>query len=323
MAYADYNDVLEMTEDFISKIVYDMTGSYDLMVKKNGQQYTINCKPPFQRVSMIDTIQEATGVEIPLHDAKLCHQLLEELVQKHNLDCPLPRTSPRLLDRLVDHFIVDNTTYWNKPLFIVDYPTMTSPLAKQHRSKPHLTERFELFFTNAEICNAYTELNDPRYFILKYNSCRTVHSEQEARFQDQQAQRKEGDKEAQQYDEQYCKALEYGLPPTAGWGLGVDRLTMFLTSETNIKEVILFPAMRPVTKESKAVPKSIDFAQLDAQLGSQLFFNGFQPSPIDAKYFTNISQNAQLQLELQEHANLDRWYNLVSLFPLHLRRRWR
>ena len=118
------------------------------------------------------------------------------------------------------------------PTFICDHPKIMSPLAKDHRSQPGLTERFELFANYHEMCNAYTELNDP--------------VEQRARFKAQAADKAAGDDEAMFVDEDFCRALEYGLPPTAGWGMGIDRLTMLLTDSNTIKEVLLFPAMKPL-----------------------------------------------------------------------------
>jgi lysyl-tRNA synthetase class 2 len=117
------------------------------------------------------------------------------------------------------------------PTFITNHPEIMSPLAKWHRSRPGLTERFELFVNKHEVCNAYTELNDPVV--------------QRQRFEEQLKDRQSGDDEAMALDETFCTALEYGLPPTGGWGLGIDRLTMMLTDSQNIKEVLLFPAMKP------------------------------------------------------------------------------
>lgn len=123
------------------------------------------------------------------------------------------------------------------PSFIVGHPQVMSPLAKYHRSRPGLCERFEAFMCTKEICNAYTELNDP--------------FDQRMRFEEQTRQKDAGDDEAQGVDETFLNALEYGLPPTGGWGLGIDRLVMFLTDSANIKEVLLFPAMRPVVATSE------------------------------------------------------------------------
>jgi len=133
-----------------------------------------------------------------------------------------------MLDKLVGHFLEEQCY---NPTFILDHPQIMSPLAKYHRSEKGLTDRFELCVMQRELCNAYTELNDP---IV-----------QRARFEQQASDKAAGDDEAQVVDENFCNALEYGLPPTGGWGMGIDRLTMLLTDSLNIKEVLLFPALRP------------------------------------------------------------------------------
>jgi lysyl-tRNA synthetase class 2 len=151
------------------------------------------------------------------------NKFLSELAAKHNVDCSAPRTSARLLDKLVGEFIESQCI---NPTFITEHPQMMSPLAKAHRSIPGLCERFECFVATKEICNAYTELNDP--------------FDQRERFEQQALDKAMGDDEAQLVDEVFCNSLEYGLPPTGGWGLGIDRLTMFLTDSNNIKEVLPF-----------------------------------------------------------------------------------
>ena len=146
-----------------------------------------------------------------------------------------PLTTARLLDELTATYLESQCM---NPGFICDHPKIMSPLAKYHRAKPDMTERFELFVNKRELCNAYTELNDPMV--------------QRERFADQAKQKDAGDDEAQVIDETFCEALEYGLPPTGGWGLGVDRLTMLLTDTANIKEVLLFPAMKPDDQQAAA-----------------------------------------------------------------------
>lgn len=136
----------------------------------------------------------------------------------NNIECPPPRTSARLLDKLCGEYIEEKCI---NPTFITEHPQIMSPLAKWHRSIPGLTERFELFVMKKEVCNAYTELNDPVV--------------QRQRFEQQAKDKAAGDDEAQMVDENFCTALEYGLPPTGGWGMGIDRLTMFLTDNNNIK----------------------------------------------------------------------------------------
>ncbi|XP_055551727.1 lysine--tRNA ligase isoform X2 [Wyeomyia smithii] len=234
MAYADYNDIIDMTEKMVSGMVKSIHGSYKIKYHPKGpedQEFEIDFTPPFKRISMISSLEEALQVKFPvankLNTAE-ANQFLSDLCTKHEVECPPPRTTARLLDKLVGEFLEENCI---NPTFICDHPQIMSPLAKYHRSASGLTERFELFVMKKEICNAYTELNDPAV--------------QRERFEQQAADKAAGDDEAQLVDENFCTALEYGLPPTGGWGMGLDRLTMFLTDNNNIKEVLLFPAMKP------------------------------------------------------------------------------
>lgn len=234
MAYADYNDLIQITESMISDMVKSIHGSYKIKYHPDGpegEEVEIDFTPPFARVPMIATLEKVLNVKLPPAD-KLdtteANTLLSQLCEKHEVECPPPRTTARLLDKLVGEFLEDKCV---NPTFILDHPQIMSPLSKYHRDIPGLTERFELFVMKKEICNAYTELNDP--------------ATQRERFEQQAKDRAAGDDESPPTDEAFCTALEYGLPPTAGWGLGVDRLTMFLTDANNIKEVLLFPAMKP------------------------------------------------------------------------------
>lgn len=186
---------------------------------------------------MLEGLEQIGGIKIPAAlDSDETNQYLREQVAKHDIKCPPPLTTTRLLDKLVGHFLEETCL---SPTFIMNHPELMSPLAKWHRSKPGLTERFELFISKHEVCNAYTELNDPVV--------------QRERFTSQLKDRALGDDEAMPIDETFCTALEYGLPPTGGWGMGIDRLTMYLTDSLNIKEVLLFPAMKP---QEDIVPKA-------------------------------------------------------------------
>eukprot|EP00316_Scyphosphaera_apsteinii_P023585 CAMPEP_0119311634 /NCGR_PEP_ID=MMETSP1333-20130426/23179_1 /TAXON_ID=418940 /ORGANISM="Scyphosphaera apsteinii, Strain RCC1455" /LENGTH=592 /DNA_ID=CAMNT_0007316061 /DNA_START=20 /DNA_END=1798 /DNA_ORIENTATION=+ len=234
-AYADYEDLMNFTEQMLSKMVLTICGSYKITFHPDGKgddakELEIDFTPPFKRISMISGLEEVLGVQLPTPlESDEANQALKDLCKKNNVECKPPLTTARLLDKLVGEFLESQCI---NPTFICDHPVIMSPLAKFHRSKPGLTERFELFANCHEMCNAYTELNDP--------------VEQRQRFQSQAKDKDAGDDEAMFVDEDFCKALEYGLPPTAGWGMGIDRLTMLLTDNNSIKEVLLFPAMRPV-----------------------------------------------------------------------------
>lgn len=236
MAYADMYDLMDITETLVSGMVKNITGGYKVTYHPQGADgpaVEIDFTPPFKRIQMIPELERLLKCKFPPGEVLSTQEgndFLSQLCKANNVDCASPRTSGRLLDKLVGDFIENQCI---NPTFITEHPQMMSPLAKAHRSLPGLCERFECFVATKEICNAYTELNDP--------------VDQRQRFEQQAGDKAMGDDEAQLIDEVFCQSLEYGLPPTGGWGLGMDRLTMFLTDSCNIKEVLLFPAMRPET----------------------------------------------------------------------------
>eukprot|EP00188_Purpureofilum_apyrenoidigerum_P004750 Plantae.Rhodophyta-Purpureofilum_apyrenoidigerum.ctg56.p1 GENE.Plantae.Rhodophyta-Purpureofilum_apyrenoidigerum.ctg56~~Plantae.Rhodophyta-Purpureofilum_apyrenoidigerum.ctg56.p1 ORF type:complete len:592 (+),score=155.74 Plantae.Rhodophyta-Purpureofilum_apyrenoidigerum.ctg56:120-1778(+) len=241
-AYWDYNDLMDFTEELISSLVLELFGSYKVPMHPNGpdsdEVIEIDFTPPFRRLSMVAALSEKLGVAIPEDmSSNETNKFLSDECDKHNLDCEEPKTTARLLDKLVGEFLEVECT---NPTFICDHPEIMSPLAKYHRSLPGMTERFELFINKKEVCNAYTELNNP---IV-----------QRERFRASQKDSAQGDEEAMVHDEDFCVSLEHGLPPTAGWGMGIDRMTMFLTDNISIKEVLLFPAMKPRDQALNQLP---------------------------------------------------------------------
>ncbi|XP_030510203.1 lysine--tRNA ligase, cytoplasmic isoform X1 [Cannabis sativa] len=232
MAFADYNDLMELTEKMLSGMVKELTGGYKIRYHANGldaEPIEIDFTPPFRRIDMIGELERMANLNIPKDLASdEANKYLKDACVRYEIKCAPPETTTRLLDKLVGHFLEETCV---NPTFIINHPEIMSPLAKWHRSKPGLTERFELFINKHELCNAYTELNDPVV--------------QRQRFAEQLKDRASGDDEAMAFDETFCTALEYGLPPTGGWGLGIDRLSMLFTDSQNIKEVLLFPAMKP------------------------------------------------------------------------------
>ncbi|XP_010789834.1 lysine--tRNA ligase isoform X2 [Notothenia coriiceps] len=241
MAYADYHDLMEITEKLLSGMVKHITGGYKVTYHPDGPEgkaFEIDFTPPFRRLSLTGDLEKIMGEKFPptdSYDSEETRKFFDELCAKKGVECPSPRTTARLLDKLVGDYL--EVTCIN-PTFICEHPQIMSPLAKWHRSQKGLTERFELFVMKKEICNAYTELNDP--------------VRQRELFEQQAMAKAEGDDEAMFIDETFCTALEYGLPPTAGWGMGIDRVAMFLTDSNNIKEVLLFPAMKPDDNKTSA-----------------------------------------------------------------------
>ncbi|CAH7686188.1 hypothetical protein BY996DRAFT_8523443 [Phakopsora pachyrhizi] len=242
MAYADMYDLMDLTESLLSGLVFKITnGSYKIKYHPEGNQsdkvYELDFSRPWKRFNMIEELEKQLKVKFPtgedFENKELMTKFLDDLCVKHNVECGAPRTNSRLLDKLVGEFIESQCI---SPSFIVGHPQFMSPLAKRDRSKAGLCERFETFVATKEICNAYTELNDP--------------FDQRERFEEQTRQKAAGDDEAQGIDETFIDALEHGLPPTGGWGLGIDRLVMLLTDNNSIKEVLCFPANKPLPKDA-------------------------------------------------------------------------
>ena len=226
VSYKDYNWMMDFTEKMIEKVAHDVCGNTEIEVGGNK----ISLKAPYKRISMRDAILEFTGKDI---NGK-SETELKEICKELGIETDSSMGKGKLIDEIFGekceaHFI--------QPTFITDYPIEMSPLCKKHRDNPELTERFELMINGKEIANAYSELNDP--------------IDQRERFEEQMSLSEKGDDEAMFIDQDFLRALEYGMPPTSGMGIGIDRLVMLLTNNISIQEVLFFPQMRPETKSVK------------------------------------------------------------------------
>ena len=221
-AYADYTDVAAMTEELVAFVARDTVGT--LTIERDGE--TIDLTPPWRRVTLTEAIRNETGIDIRVSNER--DTLLAAMRQAGIDSNPEPGTGwGKLVDELLSKRVEPKLV---EPTFVLDYPVELSPFAKPHRSEPGVVERFEGFIGGVEVANAFSELNDP--------------DEQRARFEQQQRLAVAGDEEAQPFDEDFLFALEQGMPPTGGLGLGVDRLLMMLAGRHSIREVVLFPALR-------------------------------------------------------------------------------
>ncbi len=220
VSYKDYNWMMAMTEQMLEKICLDVLGTTEVQVGNN----LISFKAPYKRISMIDAIKENTGVDI----AGMDEDQLRDVCKKLSVEQDKTMGKGKLIDEIFGEKCEGK---YIQPTFITDYPIEMSPLTKKHRTNPELTERFELMINGKEIANAYSELNDP--------------IDQRIRFEEQLKLSEKGDDEAMFIDHDFLRSLEYGMPPTSGMGIGMDRLVMLLTGQAAIQEVLLFPQMRP------------------------------------------------------------------------------
>jgi lysyl-tRNA synthetase class 2 len=221
-AYHDFNDMMALTENFITSLVWEIVGSLDVMFADTR----ISFVAPWKKFSMTDAVKEYAGIDIFAHSV----EDLRRLAQEHKLDdWEKPKSQREFLVLFFEQMVEGKLI---QPTFIYDFPIENSPLAKKHREKEGFTERFELFIHGMEIANGFSELNDP--------------VDQKERFDAQDEKRRRGDLEAQMIDYDFINALGYGMPPTGGVGIGIDRLVMLLTNNISIKEVILFPQMKNI-----------------------------------------------------------------------------
>jgi len=226
IAYKDYLWMMEFTEQMLERVALAVNGTTELTI--DGRQ--VSFKAPFRRLTMTDAIREKTGYDI----TGQTEEQLREACRRLGVEADATMGKGKLIDAIFGQYCEEELV---QPTFVMDYPREMSPLCKRHRSNPELTERFELFVSGKELCNAYSELNDP--------------IDQLARFQEQLRLSEKGDDEAMFIDLDFVRALEYGMPPCSGMGMGIDRLTMFLTGQTSIQDVLFFPQMRPEKKPQR------------------------------------------------------------------------
>ena len=219
-AYADYGDMMAIAEELVSSVAKEVTGSF--MITYQGEE--VDLTPPWRRLSMQEGIAQSAHIDI----SQASEDDLRAVCDRYEVDLEPGATRGKMIDEIFDTAVAPTLI---QPTFVTDYPVDMSPLAKRHRDTEGLTERFEPFVCGAEIGNAFSELNDP--------------IDQRDRFEQQAALREGGDSEAHVMDEDYVRAMEYGMPPTGGLGIGIDRLVMLLTDSASIRDVILFPQMRP------------------------------------------------------------------------------
>ena len=248
-AYTDYNGMMDITEELINKSCMAVNGTENITYG----DYEISLKAPFKRITMIDAVKEQTGVDFGefMGDTEKAKEVAKEL----KLEVKPTDTWGNVLAEAFDEYVEDKLI---QPTFVIDYPVEISPLTKRKKDNPLLVERFEIFVAGGELANAYTELNDP--------------IDQRGRFEHQMMLRENGDEEANMIDEDFLTAMEYGMPPTGGMGMGIDRLVMLLTNSQTIRDVIAFPTMKPVgasksANKPVAEPKEekIDFSKVEVE----------------------------------------------------------
>ncbi len=231
VAYKDYKWMMDTTEQMFKKIAFDVNGRTDVVFGK----HTIDFGKPFERLTLFGAIEKYTGVDV----SNMSEDELRSTATSFGAEIDESMGKGKLIDEIfgekVEHLLI-------QPTFIMDYPVSMSPLTKKHRDNPELTELFELIVNGKEIANCYSELNDP--------------IDQRERFEEQAKLMERGDDEAMFIDQDFLTALEYGMPPTAGIGIGIDRLVMLLTNNDSIQEVLFFPQMRPESKTEKVIELS-------------------------------------------------------------------
>ncbi len=250
VAYKDYFWMMETTEQMIEKIALDLHGTTKIQVGEN----VIDFKAPYRRLSILGAIEEFTGIDV----SKMNIAELIETCKKLGIETDESMGKGKLIDEIFGEKCEPN---FIQPTFITDYPVEMSPLCKRHRDNPELTERFELMVNGKELANAYTELNDP--------------IDQRERFEEQARLAEKGDDEAMFIDQDFLRAIEYGMPPTSGMGIGIDRLVMIMTNQSSIQEVLLFPQMRPEAVKKVFAATDLIAIGIDQQWAQHIIDAGF------------------------------------------------
>jgi lysyl-tRNA synthetase class 2 len=295
VAYKDYFWMMELTEQMVEKIAMDLHGTTKVQVGEN----IIDFKAPFRRLSILDAIKEHTGYDVSKMDASE----LKDTCKALGIE-----TNPSMgVGKLIDEIFGEKCeSLFIQPTFITDYPVEMSPLCKRHRNNPQLTERFELMVNGKELANAYSELNDP--------------IDQRARFEEQMDLAAKGDDEAMVIDQDFLRAIEYGMPPTSGMGIGIDRLVMLMTNQLSIQEVLFFPQMRP--EAAKKVFTADDFKKIgiDNDWTEYLIPAGFtspemilntKPSAIQQK-LNGYRKKHKLDIPAIQMDEIDNWIDTIS-----------
>ncbi len=295
VAYKDYKWMMEFTEDMLETICLDVLGTTDVNIGNN----IVSFKKPFKRISMIDSIKEYTGIDISNMNESELRKTCNEL--KIEIDDSMGKG--KLIDEIFGEKCESN---YIQPTFITDYPVEMSPLCKKHRDNPELTERFELMVNGKELANAYSELNDP--------------IDQKERFEHQVKLAEKGDDEAMFIDLDFVRALEYGMPPTSGMGIGIDRLVMFLCNQSSIQEVLFFPQMKPEKwdigpnkEEFKALNISEDWIEVLYQAGykNTSILLEAKPTAVHQK-LNGFRKKNKLSIEPIQLTEVQSWFNSKS-----------
>ena len=291
VAYKDYYWMMEMTEKLLEEL--SLTINKSTILNYDGKE--IDLKAPYKRISILDSIREHTGIDVSSFDEKKMLETAKKLGVEVENSMGYGKIVDEIFSEKCEH-------HYTQPTFIIDYPKEMSPLTKEHRNNPKLTERFELFINGKEIANAYSELNDP--------------IDQMSRFKDQLRLSEKGDEEAMYIDKDFVKALEYGMPPTSGIGIGIDRLVMLFTNNKSIQEVIFFPQMKPEVKE--IVSKRSDFLNLGisetwVDIVIEIYSSienlcSNKPTQVHQK-LNGFRKKNKLEIDALQISDVEKWFN--------------